>query len=387
MKTHLLAGAVLCLSCLGAVNASELSTLASNMKPGEWAELTTLGFDNGNLLYTTRNSPGDSVSTSNHIIDFAESAAWDPTTKQFMFLGAPHGNAWKFIIYDEATNSWREGPFSHPCMAYGGAIVTSDPNATYCGGHAFDWNAFDPASGRFFHTYWKFGPELDIYKPSTNQWSRSVTPPQAIGDLLGGYNYRYGAMEWFPEMNALLTLVEGKILRINVDTNTWEEWPTKYQMGGYHNVMEYSAAQKVVVFGGGNDWAETVAATPNSNDLYRMDADGTVTKLTNVPFYIRVTDQETGGHPGTIITADPVTGNFIILNKQKQFYELDAARNSWRQLTTVPPINSHAVAAPISNHGVIMYVTKNKVWLYKHSDPCLDCPVPTAPTGVTITVN
>ncbi|MDH5377436.1 MAG: hypothetical protein OEX00_03835, partial [Gammaproteobacteria bacterium] len=65
MKTHLLAGAVLCLSCLGAVNASELSTLASNMKPGEWAELTTLGFDNGNLLYTTRNSPGDSVSTSN----------------------------------------------------------------------------------------------------------------------------------------------------------------------------------------------------------------------------------------------------------------------------------------------------------------------------------
>jgi len=157
-------------------------------------------------------------------------------------------------------------------------------------------------------------------------------------------------------------------------------------MGGYHNVMEYSAAHQVMLFGGGNFWDPSPENTPNSRDLYRMDASGNVVKILNTPIDIRLTDQTGGGHPGTLITADPVSGKFLILNKDKLFYELDAIKNTWQQLTS-PPINSHAVSASIRAYGVVMYVTSDKIWLYKHHADCQNCPVPSIPTGLNLVVH
>ncbi|MCF6263051.1 MAG: hypothetical protein L3J24_05630 [Xanthomonadales bacterium] len=350
--------------------ASVLGDLAASMQEGQWAELETLGFDGGSRLFTTRGNPEDAVYQANRIIDFAESGAWDPVSKQFMFLGAPHGNAWRFIVYDEASNTWVDGPLPRPCMAYG--RNETNPDVDYCGGHAYDWNAFDPASGRFFHTYWKFGPEIDIYTPFNNQWTRSVTPPTQIGNLFAGINYRYGAMEWFPELNSLLTVVGGKIVKINPDANQWEILPENHEMGNYHNVMQYSPVHQVMVFGGGNDWDPVPENIPNSRDLYRMDASGSVIKMTDAPFNIRVTGGSGGSDPGTLISADPVSGHFLLLNKQKLFYQLDPMANKWLQIPDTPPISSHAVSAAISEYGVVMYVTGNKVWLYKHDD-CAAC--------------
>jgi len=194
-------------------------------------------------------------------------------------------------------------------------------------------------------------------------------------------------MEWFPEMNSLLTLSNGKIMRIDVDANTWEEWPKTFEMGGYHNVMAYSKAQKIMLFGGGNDWDPSPANTPNSRDLYWMNAAGDVKKITNVPFYIRLNDQTGGGHPGSLITADPVSGKFLILNKDKLFYELDAVTDTWNEITPTPPISSHSVSAPISEQGVVMYVSSDSVWLYKHTLSCDDCPLPSVPSGLKIQRN
>ena len=374
-----LCGMLLLACCITTTaTASELSNLAASLQPGEWAQLDTQGFTG--LMYTSADKPGDDPNGGNRIIDFAESGTWDPATRKFMFLGAPHGRAWRFIIYDDASNTWTSGPLPHACMANGSG-PPENKNPDYCGGHAFDWNTFDHVSGRFITNYWKFGPEFDIYHPSTNQWSRSGTPPADIANLLPQDKYRYGAMEWFPELNSLMTVVGGIMLRINVDTNQWERLPEKYEMGNYHNIMQYSPVQKVIVFGGGNN-AQLVA----NRDIYRMDAQGVVTKLTNAPYDIRISDGQVAGQPGSLITDDPVSGKFLIMNKAKAFYELDAVANSWRRLPD-SPISGHAVSAAVSNYGVVMYVTEFGVWVYKHNEACQNCQIPATPTGVGVTIN
>lgn len=399
-KGNVLSGLVLLIACAASTHASVLSDTAASLRAQQWVELNTLGFNNGDILYTTASTPAAGVDRSNKIIDFAESATWDPIQRQFLFLGAPHGKAWRFIIYDEASNTWRDGPLPHAVMAYGSnataectvVVKTSDTTSisNNCGGHAFDWNAIDPATGRFFHHYWKYGPELDIYNVATGLWSRSGSPPAAIQYDMVKDVFKYGAMEWFPDMNRLVMTVAGRVVRVDVDNNQWEQLPTRYSVGTgdtYHNVMEYSPVQKVLVFGGGNVFSSPYDPSSNRKDLYRMDASGTVTRLTDAPFYLRVTGGGAGeSFPGSNITVDPVSGKFLVLNKDKQFYELDALANTWRAITNVPAIPAHAVAAAVSNYGVIMYVAETKVWLYKHSDACQNCPPPATPTGLSVTI-
>lgn len=55
------------------------------------ATLETNGFDGGVLLRTTANYPGN-ISYSNRIIDYAESGAWDPNSRKFLFMSATQYN-------------------------------------------------------------------------------------------------------------------------------------------------------------------------------------------------------------------------------------------------------------------------------------------------------
>ena len=78
-------------------------------------------------------------------------------------------------------------------------------------------------------------------------------------------------------------------------------------MGVYHNIAEYSPVHKMVLFGGGN----------GSSDLYKLDAKGKVTTLKKTPIGV--------GTMQSIVTLDPVSGDFLVFGKNGSFYVYDVA--------------------------------------------------------------
>jgi hypothetical protein len=73
---------------------------------------------------------------------------------------------------------------------------------------------------------------------------------------------------------------------------------------------------------------------------------------------------------GSKITVDPVSGCYLILSK-RQFYELDSAKNEYRLIEdfnkTSWPFDASLLTASVPEHGVTLWVGRNKVWLYKHA--------------------
>jgi hypothetical protein len=150
-------------------------------------------------------------------------------------------------------------------------------------------------------------------------------------------------------------------------------------MGGYHNLAEYSPVYKCLIFGGGNE----------SPDIYKMDASGNVTKMKNAPRQVRTLT--------TVLTVDPVSGEFLFLFDNRTIYAFNPSTNSYRSLNSnIPVWNPKAtkggvvflIAAPISTYGVIMFVRGDasgtgNVYLYKHSNTEFDETPPSVPANVS----
>ncbi len=349
--------------------ATVMGDLAAQMDPGTWAELPTLGMDQGHVFET--------AVVGKAVTQWAHKAAWDPNTEQFLYLGAPHYNPWKFVIYNAQTNSWRGGQVPAACM-------TKDPqsDSTACIGHGFDHNTIDPLTGNFYHRQYGSGT---IYKYSVagDSWSTLPPPPR------NGYQVA-GMVQYFPEMGGVLFgdayTSPASLFFYNTSTGQWSTLASNLALGPHSHISGYSAVHKVVIFGGGSD--------AGNRNLYKIDASGTVTQLQNAPFDLRIA--------WTIFTPDPVSGNFLVVQSnpntgEKGFYEYDVANDSWKLLSNDIPLFSFGtpvfdiVAAPIDNYGAVMYLKyyfdQTKVYLYKHKQgtgtPIIpDTVAPTIPGGL-----
>ena len=172
-----------------AVEATALGDLAAQMQPGEWRELSTTNFQ-GMLL---PNFAGDG---SSPIIEFTDRAVRNPLTKTIYFLGcargAPGGSGIAyvcggtdaedagFISYDENSNSWQRMP---------AAPVSGGP-------HAYDHSTINPTNGDFY--YWECNQLSNhkVWKLSGSTWQTLPVPSNVYSG--------FGALEFFPEMNALV---------------------------------------------------------------------------------------------------------------------------------------------------------------------------------------
>jgi len=323
--------------------ATVMGDLASQMAPGTWAELQTLGMNQGSFFETQM--------AGKSIFQWAHKGGWDPNTQQFMYLGSPHSNPWKFVIYNAQTNTWRAGPLPDPCMS-------EDPNTSaFCIGHGYDHNIIDPVNGNFYHRLYNSG-KIFKYSIVGSAWELIPAPPQ------NGFQVS-GAMEYFPEMGGLLfadaRFGPASLFFYNTATSQWSVLSTNLDLGPHSHVSGYSSVHKVVILGGGSN---------DKRSMYKINATGTITKLNDAPFNIRV--------GSTVFTPDP-SGNFLVLQGDSSvngFYEYDVANDTWRLLDAQPLLSSFGgkafdiVGAPISNYGVTMYVkyyfTQTKVYLYKH---------------------
>jgi chitodextrinase len=137
----------------------------------------------------------------------------------------------------------------------------------------------------------------------------------------------------------------------------------QYPMSGYTNFAVYSKLG-FIVFGGGNN-------------VYKMNAAGTIATITTPPFAVNVGT----GSTCCSVAADPVTGKIIVINASRQVWELNpGGSGTWTNTGIVAParfsenvgVGESLISAPISEYGVVMYVKCNDsnacyVYLYKHT--------------------
>jgi hypothetical protein len=330
MKLGHLAWTVLVIGALPPVAATagpstELAKLAAAMKPRTWAELKTEDY-NADLLKVQ----------NHHILEYTDTAVWDPTSQQLLFVGQGHYSALKFITYSAATNRWKLMPT--PSWWKGDAETGKGPI-----GHAYNNNALDPSKGILYHhqSATRLVHRYDIAK---GEWT---TLPELKGVPTGHGT----ALVYFPEMKGLLRVLGGAVHFFDEEKNVWSLLKDKVAMGPYHNIAKYNPVDRSVIFGAGN----------SSKALYRLDAQGGITPLKDAPFTIRISS--------TVAGVDPVSGALLVLNMEDKntFYALDLRKNDWQRLPDAPI--TEGVAVPIPAHGVILYFMNRpaKVFLYKHT--------------------
>jgi len=357
-----------------AAQATAVGDLAAQMKPGEWRELPTNGFKD--ILLP--NFPG---SADSPIIEFTDKAVRNSLTRKVYFLGCARGGTGGsgiayvcgntsaedagFIQYDEDTNTWSRLPT---------APVNSAP-------HGYNHAAMNPANGDYFYWECRQLSNPKVWKYSTGQWTTLPVPSTVYSG--------FGALEFFPEMNALVFIDGGDGLAptariLPAGASSWSSVSIGQPIGTYSNFSRYSAQYKLLYFGGG---------TNGDRVLAKMDAQGRVTRGADAPIGLGV-----GGTGGRQVV-DPVSGNLLALASGTpgtgSVYSYDPAANQWTKHGTHPLGTAYgqviAFLVAIPEHGVVMAVNYNygndKVYLYKHAagtGATVDTAAPPVPAGVKV---
>lgn len=199
---------------VGKSDGTALGDLAAKMKPGEWAELKT---KNADLLHYGKDA-------SYNLMEYADTACWDPKSKQFLFFGGSHYKTTaRFVAYSAKTNSWR---------------IIPHPFATGQSWHAYDMNAIDPIRGEFY-----IGEHR--YRIADGKWSTLPAHGQNFGR-------GHTAVEYFPELDGLLFIANGQVLLFERKSKQWRTLASGLDQSesALHPLAAYSPVDKVVLFGG-----------------------------------------------------------------------------------------------------------------------------------------
>jgi len=156
-------------------------------------------------------------------------------------------------------------------------------------------------------------------------------------------------------------------------------------MGPYQNFMKYDPVHRLVLFGGGE----------GDNHVYKLDVAGQVTALRDAPIGVGILD--------TVITNDPVTGNYLVFGIANDFYVYDVTTDTWTLQSggTTPPIFNPPVysdspvhgivVAPVSTYGINIfakcYVDDCHTYLYKHASWDTTPPVISAVSAANVTAS
>lgn len=318
----------------GLAPASELGTIAANLKPNQWGELVTKDFNvNGkNILDRCVHS----------MLAFNNAILWDSAVGQALIIGSGHGE-WAtgdcvgFVQYDEATNAWTTLP-KPPIY-----------NKIH---HAWDHTAFIKEKREIYHKT-SITEEMYKYDLKTAVWSK-------IGDTYDqNMDCRYGALEYFPERNGLFWYRVPMLY--DVATGKWNKVDFGTEIDNtqtYDPFAEYHPTQKVVLTGGGQ----------GSQSIFKFDRVGKFKRMKDAPFRI--------GMNNSLQVADPVTGMYVFYDMAgRKIYNYDIAADNWAVKSESTPLKSdykdyaNMVAGYISSHKVIMFVQwqglTSKVYLYK----------------------
>lgn len=291
---------------------------------------------------------------SGHVLPFANEGSWNPISQKIEFVAQDHqAGGGRHFQYDEATNDFVDLGLAEPADSIS---------------HCYDHNAINPANGDLYYKRYATGPLQR--KTIAGSWDQSfqTVPDNTALQVAMGTCWWSGSLTGAGAQGAFLlfdcSTVEGpRVVGFNPLTDTWPIAVSGFGSGWtdtYHSVMSYSAARNLAVFGGGN---------ADSTRTFRLNADATVTELTDCPIGF--------GCNGNILTCDPVSGDFLVVS-ETQVYSLDptgggtwtlqgAAHNTPSALEIV----SGCIAVPIADHGVVAFISTTSsastMYLYRHT--------------------
>jgi hypothetical protein len=340
--------------------ASALSDAARDLAPGAWVELQTKGYG-PDLLNT---------GPAYNVLNYLDSGVWDPVAKEVRTVGGGHTECPGMIVYDESSNTWRN---ETPPFWIGGC---PDGKHTI---HGYSHNAVDPATGDHYYRGF-YSTEIKRYViglDNSRSWADSTPLPGSADNLSIA-----GALVYFPEMRGLTFWGGGDIYRLQ--GGAWSQIKSGLAMGPFHNVAVYSEKHGVIYGGGGNsdEWEKG-----GGRDLHVLYPDGRTDELNGVPVDVRTREG--------LMTVDPVTGDLLLVGMDEVFRayspgcdpriapSCNAGNGAWRVLPDPPdPIRrklfeyddpnnpdplAFLAAVKIPTYGVLMYLKRNGVYLYKHS--------------------
>lgn len=321
------------LGAAAAASGSVLSQLAGSMKEGTWAELKTDGFNTGDRNLFDR--------CVHSMLAFSDAVQWDSVAGHLYVLGSGHGewatgNCIGFVRYDEATNAWttlEKPPFFANIH------------------HSWDHTAFIPAKREIYHKT-SITEQLYKYDIQTKAWTLLQNTFDANMDC------RYGALEYFPDMNGLFWYREPYVY--NLASKSWSKVTNPYanENQNYNVFAEYNPRLRLMLAGGGN----------GSKNLYQVDHQGRFTKKNAAPFSL--------GINSSLQFADPNTGMYIFYDMAgRKLYHYDAVEDKWIIKTEQAPLLNdykdyqNVVGGYLNTHKVVIFLqwqgTQSKIWLYK----------------------
>jgi hypothetical protein len=361
-----------------AVQASSLSTLAASMQPGTWAQLTTNGFNAGDVL-----RPANCTGSS---LEYMDRGSWNPVNKTVMILGASHpngtcsGSSNVFASYSDASNSWSNA-LPNPSPTFDNAFGSSI-------GHGYNHSTVDTTIGDFYHRQY-FSGKVMQFSQAGQAWS------QCSQYNSGGAYQVAGALEYFPDRHSLVMLDGGwGVWELDITggncTRTWAQRastkgggfsPQLTGLSSYHNVSHYSALCHCIVMGG------------DGTAFYKYDVNGNFTPIATASGEIGIPQ----GTSGSVFTVDPASGKFLAWIGSGTGYQYDPQTDTWSATGISAPVFpgpeglvTETVAIPIPDYGVVMFVQSSSsaggrasVYLYKHAAGGTppSPPPPPPPTG------
>lgn len=314
---------------------SELAAAARSLAPGEWKTLTTR-MPGGREFFR-------SPSGRDWDLNYADSGRWDPVGECAYFYGSGHMDAPVFLRYCARDNLWSKLPIP-PWLDLSGSVWSYS-----C--HGYDKNALDERKRilYFFRDHGEGGVyRYDIVR---GEWTRLPGTPGPPSWLVSE------AGEYFPGIGPVgLDGAAQALYRFDEETRRWDKLASVPLKPVNNSFAEYSTGHRVMLFGGGND----------ERRAWLLDAKGIVRRVADAPVSIGVVNYGNGG----ILTADPVTGDFIFVHVTGAVYSYSPQSDRWQSAGHAPLANPvFTIGIPVSTYGVIMFVKADAgvVWLYRHA--------------------
>jgi hypothetical protein len=303
-----------------------LADLAASLAGGTWAALETIDMDP---------TLTDTGSTGN-MIPYADSAAWDPGSRQLLFMGADHITAARFVTYSDATNTW--------------SIMADQPWFPDAFFHGYDHSVVRADAGEYFQRPFGSGT-VHKYTIATGEWEELPDAGAESSNCCDGLAH-------FPELGGLVWPHGHELFVYGDETGEWTRLPAVIEMEATWNFAEYNPVHRVVLLGSAGA------------RLWRLSDTGEVTPLRDPP----ISMYDGSGHTA-VVTVDPISGTYLVLTPtERDFYAYDIESDTWTELSspTKPELEGHSVlGAQVSTYGINLFVTCRgtcRLYAYRHSD-------------------
>lgn len=325
---------------------SDLSDLCASLGANEWGELSTTG-----IVAALCGLDGASGS----LLGYSSKGVWDPVTQCAYHIGADHLAS--------------QGPQLVKMANASAAVFSRLTRPAWLSGltffHGYEHTAIDVVGRRIYH---RERSSNDVWT-----WDFDDDPSTTWGSLTEETTFGGGsdeAIEFHPGMDRLLwpriggSASAGRLLKY--ESGAWASHATGLSMGpdGTYAFCDYNPFHDLCCF-----W------NSDGDVMYTVNAAGTVTSRGTPPMDL----YDGTGYIG-VVTADPLSGDFMILSAgsaSRTLYRWDpttsittAATQSSSNKPTLA--STFVVGIPLSDHGCILYLTSVNsstaaAWVYRQT--------------------